>query len=73
MTFPTPFVSAETAAKLCEISTGTWRAWVERGVVPPAAAAEAALGSQARAPIERLHLPAEERADMPALGLRAEG
>lgn len=35
---PSPvFVSAATAAALCEVSEDTWRAWVERGVVPLAA------------------------------------
>jgi hypothetical protein len=37
MTSPSPiFVSAATAAARCEISEDTWRAWVERGIVPPA-------------------------------------
>ena len=35
MTAPTPFVSAETAAKLCEVSPDTWRTWVDRKIVPP--------------------------------------
>lgn len=30
------FVSAATAAALCEVSEDTWRAWVDRGIVPPA-------------------------------------
>lgn len=35
-TLPPVFVSAATAAALCEVSEDTWRAWVDRGVVPPA-------------------------------------
>lgn len=31
------FVSAATASALCEVSEDTWRAWVDRGIVPPAA------------------------------------
>ena len=33
---PPVFVSAATAAALCEVSEDTWRAWVDRGIVPPA-------------------------------------
>ena len=33
---PHVFVSADTAANLCEISSDTWRLWVSTGIVPPA-------------------------------------
>lgn len=53
-TLPPVFVSAETAAALCEISRETWFTWVRAGYAPPP--------HVARGQILRWHWPSVEEA-----------